>query len=163
VAAPIEAVPDRLVQLLRPGPPDDDIAILIARVSDRSGEDRYAACTLGSDADVVRQAREFTIARLAEWDVPTELGYDLELIVSELVTNAVRHGRPPVELRLRRAVDRLFVDVHDAAAAPPRMRHAGPADDSGRGLLIVATLSERWGTRHTDNGKSVWCRVRLPH
>ncbi len=168
IAGPLEALPGLLVDELLADRhdgadgPDDDVAVLIARVSDRSSAERFASLDLVADADAPRLAREFATRQLAEWVVPEEVGYDVELIVSELVTNALRHGAPPIEMRMRRALDRIFVDVHDSASAPPQMRHAGPADDNGRGLLIVATLAERWGTRLTETGKSVWCLVRLP-
>lgn len=119
-----------------------------------------AACRLGRDPVEVGRAREMARKALPGWGIAEHTGL-AELIVSELVTNAVLHGRPPIELRVHDAGDRLLLEVHDNSASAPRLRHAGPTDQHGRGLMIVSLLSERWGTRTTRTGKSVWCQLRL--
>jgi anti-sigma regulatory factor (Ser/Thr protein kinase) len=83
------------------------------------------------------------------------------MIVSELVTNAVRYGTPPARLRLIK--DRtLTCEVHDSDSLAPRLRHAKTADEGGRGLFIVAQLAQNWGVRHTADGKTVWAEQTLP-
>jgi two-component sensor histidine kinase len=81
------------------------------------------------------------------------------LVISELVTNAVVHGRPPIQLRLRRSGTHVVIEVHDAASFLPRRLRPTPDDEHGRGLQLVALLADRWGTRPTRDGKSVWCVV----
>ncbi|WP_031003813.1 SpoIIE family protein phosphatase [Streptomyces sp. NRRL F-5727] len=120
---------------------------------------------------------------IAEWEVPGELsavapvrhaaeervrrwgvGVDpltVELIVSELITNAVRHGAPPVALRLLRGDATLTVEVRDGAATAPHLRHAKAGDEGGRGLHICATLSDAWGVRYEAEGKTVWAEIAL--
>ncbi|MFF1954786.1 ATP-binding protein, partial [Kitasatospora herbaricolor] len=78
-----------------------------------------------------------------------------ELLVSELVTNALRHGRGDIRLRLLR--DRTVVcEVWDDGYAQPRQRRAQETDEGGRGLQLVSLLAERWGSRRTPKGKIVW-------
>ena len=158
----VEERPARLVRALRPDGTDDDIAILMAAVSPRSSHDRSSITRFESDDDIARAAREFIGERLTEWRVPDATVFDVQLVVSELATNAMRHGRPPIDVLVRRAAERVFVSVHDSGAASPRMRHPGILDNGGRGLLIVSSIAERWGTRQTDTGKSVWSMIRLP-
>lgn len=78
-----------------------------------------------------------------------------ELIVSELVTNAIRYGRPPAELQLTRH-DVLVCEVTDSSSTQPRLRRARTTDEGGRGLFLVAQLAERWGCRHGQNRKTIW-------
>ena len=89
--------------------------------------------------------------------MPAERTEDVLLVVSELTTNAIIHGRPPVELRLRYDGQRVVVEVHDAAAFLPRKQRPTADDEHGRGLLLVSRVTGRWGTRPTDRGKAVWC------
>lgn len=84
-----------------------------------------------------------------------------ELVVSELVTNAVRHAEGPLQLRLLR--DRtLICEVADTARTSPHLRHAAVDDEGGRGLFIVAQLVHRWGTRYTVSGKTIWTEQAFP-
>ncbi|WEP00020.1 ATP-binding protein [Streptomyces sp. FXJ1.172] len=109
------------------------------------------------------QARARTRRRLATWGVDDETAYSTELIVSELVTNAIRYGAPPVQLRLIK--DRtLACEVHDSSPSAPHLRHARTVDEGGRGLFISAQLSEDWGVRYTSDteGKTVWAEQVLP-
>src|SRR5690606_38507169 len=94
------------------------------------------------------------VRQLAEWGLDG-FEFTTELIVSELVTNAIRYASGPIGLRLIR--DRgLICEVRDASATSPRPRHARTTDEGGRGLMIVAQLAHRWGTRHTSTGKVIW-------
>ena len=139
----------------------------MARVSDRASSDRTTSLSVPSDLVEVAGARDHAVACLREWlgaeraDAETRLIDDVRLIVSELVTNAILHGGPPVQLRMRKGGRRLLIEVRDGTLSTPQLRRALPSDNHGRGLLIVSLLSERWGTRPTPTGKSVWCQLRL--
>jgi anti-sigma regulatory factor (Ser/Thr protein kinase) len=109
------------------------------------------------EASAVPEAREFVTRTLAGWTVPASVTADIVLLTSELVANAVLHGRPPIELRLRRTANHVIVEVFDAAPFLPRKLRPSPDDERGRGLQLVAMLADRWGTRPTPGGKAVWC------
>jgi two-component sensor histidine kinase len=87
--------------------------------------------------------------------VDEETAFTTELIVSELVGNAVRYGAPPLRLRLIWE-RKLTIEVSDAAASAPHVIHARTIDETGRGLFIIATLADQWGTRYGAQGKTVW-------
>ena len=80
---------------------------------------------------------------------------------SELATNAVLHGRPPIQLRLRHGARPASIEVYDGTAVLPRKLRPTPDDEHGRGLQLVSSLRERWGTRPLPHGKSVWCMLEL--
>ncbi len=139
----------------------DDIALLLFRVSDRWRQ-RQAVLPLSTEPVSVRQARHFAANRLRAWRVPEPLTRDVVVVVSELVSNALRHGTVPHELRLREACGQLYVEVRDANPTIPHLRPAELLDEKGRGLHLVEALSQRWGARRTETGKSVWCQFPLP-
>ncbi|WDT53160.1 SpoIIE family protein phosphatase [Streptomyces sp. G7(2002)] len=141
------------------GRPDDDVALLLARTH-ALNEDQVATWELASDPSVVADARSLTADRLTAWGLDSLL-FTFELIVSELVTNAVRYGNGRIRLRLIRQ-DTLICEVSDASSSSPRMRHARTTDEGGRGLFLVAQLARRWGTRYTADGKIVWAEEHLP-
>ncbi|MEW1910593.1 SpoIIE family protein phosphatase [Kitasatospora sp. NPDC085895] len=144
------AVPHRL---------DEDALLLLARTK-LFGSDRVALWTLPADPAVVSTARTLVSQQLAAWGLET-IAADTELIVSELVTNAIRYGRGPVRLRLIR--DRgLLCEVSDSNSAAPHMRLARSGDEGGRGLFLVMHLSRRWGTRYGERGKTVWSEQPVP-
>ena len=162
LAAPglgLEETGDNAVGAMLDGPPSDDAALLLARTHVLDAT-RVASQELPADPAVVVDARTFVSRRLAEWGMD-ELVFTTELIVSELVTNALRHATGPITLRLIRE-RALICEVSDASSTSPRMRHARTTDESGRGLLIVAQLSRRWGTRYTANGKIIWAEQSVP-
>ncbi|MEU6404283.1 SpoIIE family protein phosphatase [Streptomyces sp. NPDC046985] len=100
-------------------------------------------------------ARQATLGQLEKWNVGEEAAFTAELIVSELVGNAVLYGAPP--LRLRLIMDRdLTYEVSDGADSAPHLKHARPVDETGRGLFIIANVADNWGTRYHDEGKTVW-------
>ncbi|MGP3992104.1 SpoIIE family protein phosphatase [Streptomyces sp. 3N207] len=141
------------------GEPDDDVALLLARTHALS-EDQVATWELTSHPSVVADARSLTTDRLTAWGLDS-LNFTVELIVSELVTNAFRYGNGHIRLRLIRQ-DTLICEVSDASNSSPRMRHARTTDEGGRGLFLVAQLARRWGTRYTADGKIVWAEEHLP-
>ncbi|RKQ86177.1 signal transduction histidine kinase [Solirubrobacter pauli] len=157
---PIEAYPDALVQALVPEGSDDDVALLVARARPAPPQ-TSAAIALEDDLKEIRRARVFTTDVLREWECPERLIDDVLLIAGELVTNAILHGRPPVELRLRRDPEHLRIEVDDGGAAIPRKLRPTAKDDHGRGLQLTAAVAHRWGTRPLHDGKSVWCELTL--
>lgn len=90
------------------------------------------------------------------------LGDDIALVVSEMVTNAVQHGRAPVVLELETAVDAVVIAVDDGSPLAPRPREAGEQSEGGRGLLLMDLLSTDHGVRPQPPGKTVWARLQLP-
>ncbi|WP_327242065.1 ATP-binding SpoIIE family protein phosphatase [Streptomyces sp. NBC_01320] len=158
-AESLEEICDAVLDASFAGPPSDDIALLVART--RTLDDsQVAAWDIDSDPVEVARARKLTTGQLGLWGLE-ETAFVTELMVSELVTNAIRYGRPPISLRLIRDSG-LVCEVSDASSTAPHMRRARTYDEGGRGLLLVAQLSERWGTRHTANGKTIWAEQRLP-
>jgi hypothetical protein len=137
----------------------DDIAVLIARLR-RLPRENYAEWTLAPRLTSVRHARSVIAEPMRRWELE-ELIPTTELLVSELVTNAVRYSRGEVTLRLVNE-KALVCEVLDTSAALPRLRQAGGEDENGRGLQVVRQLSKRWGARRTPNGKVVWCEQPLP-
>ncbi len=151
----VSELPQLFLDALLPEGPDDDVAVLVARVN----ADPFEAAVsqhLGAHGPAVARARSFVAEQLRAWRVPDETVDELVLITSELVTNAFLHGRPPVDLRLRRSGTEVVLEVQDRAALRPRRRLADDDDEHGRGMLIVSTLADAWGTRSIGTGKSVW-------
>jgi anti-sigma regulatory factor (Ser/Thr protein kinase) len=137
----------------------DDIAVLLARLS-RIPDGHHASWTLPAKPTSVGRARSLVNSQLEKWEL-TEWAYTTELLVSELVTNALTYATGEVSLRL--ILDRALVcEVFDDAAAMPKLRNADDDDESGRGLHVVSQLAQRWGTRRTPAGKAVWFELPLP-
>ncbi|MBP2048380.1 serine phosphatase RsbU (regulator of sigma subunit) [Streptomyces griseochromogenes] len=133
--------------------PRDDATLLLARTRAVPGEDT-AHWQIPADPAAVSDARAWATRQLTAWGLDA-LVITTELIVSELVTNAIRYGRPPAELRLIRH-HVLVCEVTDSSSAQPRLRRARTTDEGGRGLFLVAQLAERWGCRHGQNRKTIW-------
>jgi anti-sigma regulatory factor (Ser/Thr protein kinase) len=114
-----------------------------------------AAWDLPADPASVSRARTHITEKLAAWGL-TDAAPTTELIVSELVTNAIRHAEPPIQLRLIHHAGSLVCEVADGSSTSPHLRRACTFDESGRGLFIIAQLAERWGTRHNHHGKTIW-------
>ncbi|KUO03461.1 SpoIIE family protein phosphatase [Streptomyces caeruleatus] len=156
---PPEETCEAVLDALLPARPGDDVALLVARTH-TLGADHVAQWDLPSDPAVVSRCRAVVTEQLAAWGLD-ELAFTTELIASELVTNAIRHATGPVQLRLLR--DRaLICEVSDGSGTSPRLRRARSTDEGGRGLFLVAQLTERWGTRYTPNGKIIWTEQPLP-
>ncbi|MFD8325765.1 SpoIIE family protein phosphatase [Streptomyces lydicus] len=157
---PLDELCDRaLAELLPDGPGADDSALLLARTREL-GVRQVTAWELPAEPAAVGRARELATRQLREWGLP-ELTYTTELAVSELVTNAIRHASGPLHLRLLR--DRtLLTEVSDTGHTSPHLRHAASDDEGGRGLFIVAQLVQRWGTRYTPYGKTIWTEQAFP-
>ncbi|MEV5320893.1 SpoIIE family protein phosphatase [Streptomyces sp. NPDC052687] len=150
----LEDICDRVAGTLPPGGPYDDVALLLARVH-ALPEDRVASWEFPSEPSAVARAREVTRAQLAAWGM-SELDFNTGLVVSELVTNAVRYGgQGPVGLRLLRD-DSLICEVSDRSNTSPRIRRAATTEEGGRGLFLVAQFTKSWGARFMPQGKTVW-------
>ncbi|MFD5389392.1 SpoIIE family protein phosphatase [Streptomyces sp. NPDC127074] len=153
-----EAVCDDVVAELVPAKPRDDIALMVARAR-AVPQDRVAVIELDSDPAVVASTRAEVDRQLADWGLD-DLAFSTELIVSELVTNAIRYATGPLRLRLiRQSV--LICEVVDGSSTSPHLRHARTTDEGGRGLFLVAQLSKRWGTRYLPTGKIIWSEQEL--
>ncbi|MEG3629632.1 SpoIIE family protein phosphatase [Streptomyces poriticola] len=156
---PLEDVCDHVLNTLDTHHGEDDIALLMARVQGLPAES-VGDWTLPREPRSVGRAREFARAQLQGWDLEP-LVDTTELLVSELVTNALRYGEG--EIRLRLLLDRTLVcEVWDSGLVQPRRRRARDTDEGGRGLQLVGLLSAAWGSRRTHRGKTVWFELPLP-
>ncbi|WAU85135.1 SpoIIE family protein phosphatase [Streptomyces sp. Qhu-G9] len=157
---PLEDVCDHVLSTLDTHHGEDDIALLMARVQGLPAES-VGDWTLPREPRSVGRAREFARNQLVGWDLEP-LVDTAELLVSELVTNALRYGEG--EIRLRLLLDRTLVcEVWDAGLVQPRRRRARDTDEGGRGLQLVGLLSAAWGSRRTPRGKTVWFELPLPN
>ncbi|MFF5147281.1 SpoIIE family protein phosphatase [Streptomyces sp. NPDC013157] len=149
--------PDQMCQAamdaMLPGASRDDVALIVART--RALDDEHTAFwTVPSDPAAVAGVRAAATELLRDWGLKEE-AFTLELILSELVTNAIRHATGPVGVRLIH--DRcLICEVSDGSSVSPHLRRAATLDEGGRGLFLVAQFADRWGTRYTPDGKVIW-------
>ncbi|MFI6155374.1 SpoIIE family protein phosphatase [Kitasatospora sp. NPDC051170] len=147
-----------LLGALLPAEPQDDIALLVARTRVLA-PDHVAEWEVASDPAAVREVRAAVARRLEAWGLD-EAAFVTELILSELVTNAIRYGSGPIRVRLLR--DRaLICEVSDGSSTSPHLRYAASEDEGGRGLFLVAQFADRWGTRYTATGKVIWTEQPL--
>ncbi|MFD6275750.1 SpoIIE family protein phosphatase [Streptomyces sp. NPDC060209] len=155
----LEEVCDHVLTSLDTRHGEDDIALLMARIQGLA-PDAVGDWRLPRELRSVGRARELARAQLTAWDLD-DLVDTTELLVSELVTNALRYGEGEIRLRLLR--DRTLVcEVWDAGLVQPRRRRARDTDEGGRGLQLVGLLSAAWGSRRTPRGKTVWFELALP-
>ncbi|MGW5650535.1 SpoIIE family protein phosphatase [Streptomyces humi] len=154
-----EQVCHTLLETLLPTGPQDDVALLVART--RALDDKQVTrWDLPADPAAVSGLRSAVTRQLTDWGLE-ELAFATELTVSELATNAIRYGGPPIQVRLLR--DRALVcEVTDGSSTSPRLRRAKSTDEGGRGLFLVAQLTSRWGTRYTGDGKVIWAEQPYP-
>ncbi|WP_210585603.1 SpoIIE family protein phosphatase [Streptomyces sp. GESEQ-35] len=150
---PLEALCDEVLDMLGPGDRDDDIALLAARFDGIAPND-VAYWFLEPEEMAPGKARRLARRALARWDME-ELTDSVELLVSEVVTNAVRYATRPITLRLLRT-DVLRCEVGDDVPQLPRLRQARATDEGGRGLYLVNRLARRWGATRLSTGKVVW-------
>ncbi|MEU5614655.1 SpoIIE family protein phosphatase [Streptomyces sparsogenes] len=148
-----------VMEALPPEHPVDDMALLVAGAT---GLDpgHVASWDLPSDPAVVSRMRAAVARTLDAWELG-EAAFTTELVVSELLGNAIRHASGPIRLRLIR--DRtLICEVADGSTTAPHLRRAATTDEGGRGLFLVAQMVQRWGTRYTRSGKVIWTEQTLP-
>ncbi|MGW8378764.1 SpoIIE family protein phosphatase [Streptomyces sp. ODS28] len=157
-SAPLEPLCDEVLDILGPGDRDDDIALLAARFDGIAPSD-VAYWFLDPRAQTAGQARRLARRALARWGLD-ELTDQVELLVSEVVTNAVRYAERPITLRLLRT-DVLRCEVGDDVPQLPRLRQARATDEGGRGLYLVNRMARRWGATRLSTGKVVWFELSL--
>jgi anti-sigma regulatory factor (Ser/Thr protein kinase) len=158
--ASLEELCDRTVRELLPGgSTTDDTALLLVRTRELDTS-QVVEWDLPAEPVTAGRVRDLTTRQLSDWGLG-ELSFTTELVVSELVTNAVRYAEGPIQVRLIR--DRtLLCEVADTGHTSPHLRHSGEEDEGGRGLFIVAQLVQRWGTRYSRFGKTIWTEQPFP-
>ncbi|MFF9447290.1 SpoIIE family protein phosphatase [Streptomyces althioticus] len=158
-AESLDALCDVVLKAVLPEEPGDDVALLLARTR-ALGAGQVAARDVAPDPGEVPAVRQWAVELLSAWGLD-DIAFVTELVVSELVTNAIRYGEPPIRVRLIR--DRtLICEVTDSSSTSPHLRRAHAFDEGGRGLLLVAQLTQRWGSRQADGGKTIWAEQALP-
>ncbi|WP_153547409.1 SpoIIE family protein phosphatase [Streptomyces sp. RB17] len=157
-ARSLEDLCTRATETLQGQAPSDDITLLLARTRSLSPT-QVASWTLPHDHTTVHNARHMAARQLTEWGLES-LQDPTQLIVSELVTNAILHSTGPIGLRLIHH-QVLTCEVFDTNANSPRQRRASTIDENGRGLFLVAQLSRRWGSRTVSGGKVIWAEQDL--
>lgn len=113
---------------------------------------------MADDLDELARVRAWARAVLS--DVPTAASIDIVMLLNELVSNAMRHGGWPRQVRLTRRTRTLRIEVDDAS--PELARRREPSDTGGHGVALVEACAERWGQERTDDGKTVWAELALP-
>ncbi|MFI5639643.1 SpoIIE family protein phosphatase [Streptomyces goshikiensis] len=147
-----------VIDAVAPDHPEDDIALLVARTRTLP-VDRVASWDVPADPAEVSGVRAAATRRLTDWGLE-EQAFAAELMLSELVTNAVRYGTEPIQVRL--ILDRtLICEVSDGSSTAPHLRRAATTEEGGRGLFLVAQLAHAWGTRYTPHGKVIWAECAL--
>ncbi|WP_406456920.1 SpoIIE family protein phosphatase [Streptomyces sp. NBC_00876] len=159
-AASMDDACDTIIRALNPSDGrKDDVALLMARLNGIPDGD-VAEWQLALDPREVSRARRLVRGRLLDWDLPHAVEA-AELMVSELVTNAVKHGRTHhIGFRLVRT-DALLCEVSDDEPAPAALLGVTAHDEFGRGLVVVSSLAREWGTSTTARGKTVWFELAL--
>ncbi|MFG3273309.1 SpoIIE family protein phosphatase [Streptomyces luteogriseus] len=147
-----------VLDTVAPAHPHDDIALLVARVH-ALDPGRVATWELAADPALVGEVRASALRWLSGWGLD-ETAFAAELILSELITNAIRHGADPIRVRLLYGRT-LICEVSDASNTAPHLRRAASTDEGGRGLFLVAQLSQSWGTRYLPEGKVIWAECGL--
>ncbi|WP_328903516.1 SpoIIE family protein phosphatase [Streptomyces sp. NBC_00441] len=159
-AASMDDACDTIIRALNTGDGrKDDVALLMARLNGIADED-VAEWQLALDPREVSRARRLVRGQLLDWELPDAVEA-AELMVSELVTNAFKHGRTHhIGLRLVRT-DALLCEVSDDEPAPASLLGVTDSDEFGRGLMVVSGLAREWGTSGTARGKTVWFELAL--
>ncbi|MFJ8543951.1 SpoIIE family protein phosphatase [Streptomyces sp. NPDC093586] len=159
-AGSLDAACDHVLHALLPdGGAADDVALLLARTRGLPAG-QVATWDIPADPSLVAPVRKQVVEQLSAWAL-LEASFTAELVVSELVTNAIRYGSPPIRLRLIHDRATLICEVSDSSHTAPHLRRAKTWDEGGRGLLLVAQLTQRWGSRHTAEGKTIWAELAL--
>ncbi|MBV7694606.1 SpoIIE family protein phosphatase [Streptomyces sp. TRM70350] len=159
-SASLDETCDRILHLMLPtGGVGDDVALLLARTQGLPAS-QVATWDIPADPALVAPVRRQVVDQLGTWGLE-EASFTTELVVSELVTNAIRYGSHPIRLRLIHDAATLICEVSDTSHTAPHLRRAKIWDEGGRGLLLVAQLTQRWGSRHTPEGKTIWAELAM--
>ncbi|MEU6217742.1 SpoIIE family protein phosphatase [Streptomyces sp. NPDC047022] len=151
---------DRILQALLPQCGiNDDVALLLARTHGLPAS-QVATWDIFADPALVAAMRRHVVGQLSAWNLNDSV-FTAELVVSELATNAIRYADPPIRLRLIHDATTLICEVSDSSHTAPHLRRARAYDEGGRGLLLVSQLTQRWGSRHTAEGKTIWAELSL--
>ncbi|WP_435798472.1 SpoIIE family protein phosphatase [Streptomyces decoyicus] len=143
-----------VLQSLLPARSTDDVALLVARTR-RLDPAHVAEWDVSRDPAAVSPVRNDCARQLADWGLE-RIAYGTELILSELITNAIRYGAEPIHVRLLHTPGTLISEVSDGSSTSPHIRQAKDTDEEGRGLFLVAQFAEHWGTRYSPRGKTIW-------
>ncbi|MFK0258688.1 SpoIIE family protein phosphatase [Streptomyces sp. NPDC090445] len=147
-----------VLEAVLPDRQHDDIALIVARTRELA-RDRVADWDVPSDPSEVGRVRASAVRQLTRWGLEDEV-FPAELVLSELVTNAIRYARGPIRVRL--ILDRcLICEVSDGSSTAPHLRRAAMMDEGGRGLFLVAQSATRWGTRYSTEGKVIWAELPI--
>ncbi|MEU6603323.1 SpoIIE family protein phosphatase [Streptomyces flaveolus] len=152
---PLDELSDRLAYTLRDHHETEKL-LLLARTKGLP-PNQVLTVPVAEDLAAVPKARAAVHRQLDEWGIGADDAFVTELVVSELVANALRYGAPPYRLRLI-LDERLTCEVRDAGDSVPHLKHARAIDEGGRGLFIVASVAEGWGIRYHGQGKTVWAQ-----
>ncbi|MGW5275754.1 SpoIIE family protein phosphatase [Streptomyces sp. NPDC004044] len=154
-AAPLPDLCDDIAHALADGDRTGGETLMLLARTKALPPDRVLTLSLPAGPEAAPVARAAARRQLKAWGVDEETAFTTELIVSELVGNAVRYGAPPLQLRM--IFERMLTcEVSDSATSAPQVKHARTIDETGRGLFIIASLADQWGTRHQPQGKTVW-------
>ena len=156
----LETACDNVLEGVLADGPADDVALLIARTH-ALNDDQVATWDLPADPSAVSGVRQQVATLLTAWGLE-DAAFVTELVASELLTNAIRYARSPIQLRLIHDQG-LICEVSDGSSTAPHLRRASDFDEGGRGLLLVSQLTQRWGSRQTPHGKTIWAEQSLPH
>ncbi|MBX9392964.1 SpoIIE family protein phosphatase [Streptomyces sp. TRM72054] len=155
---PAEETCRAVLEALPTGGAADDATLLVA-LTRRLAPEQVATWNLPTDPAFVSTMRGAISRQLTAWGLE-HMEFATELILSELVTNAIRHATGPIQVRMLHTTS-LICEVSDGSSTSPHLRRAATTDEGGRGLFLVAQLAERWGTRYTTNGKVIWAEQDL--
>jgi anti-sigma regulatory factor (Ser/Thr protein kinase) len=122
--------------------------------------ERHASVAFPAATTAPGDARRFTVQTLHEWGI-NAVSEEAELIVSELVTNALRHANSRSRVALSASDSCLRIEVADDGEGSAVRRHAVPEDTSGRGLMLVEAMADRWGSHHDGHEHVVWCEIAI--
>ncbi|MEU2619481.1 PAS domain-containing protein [Streptomyces sp. NPDC007157] len=157
---PLKDLKKKVLETIHHGPsPSEGEVLLLARTQCLSASN-FITWEFPADPAVVATARSLVEHQLRIWGLDAA-AFTTELVVSELVTNAIRYASGPFGLRMIRDHRVLICEVSDTSATAPHLRYARSSDEGGRGLFLIAELTDRWGTRFGDNGKTIWAEQDL--
>jgi anti-sigma regulatory factor (Ser/Thr protein kinase) len=157
-APSLEGTGDAVIGAMRAERRADDVALMLVRTRALPPE-LVATWNIPAEPAMVAHARRLAAEQLRAWGLARAQD-TTELMVSELVTNAIRHGAPPIQLRLIRDHG-LLCEVADGSSTAPHLQRSRALEESGRGLQLVCGLAQSWGTRQTAMGKTIWCQQLL--